>query len=771
MSKKKVKHNNNIFYAVLIVVSIVLAVLIIFNVKGYVSGKVVASEVAKIDQLLTESENMFTIEYDIPSYLPEQLRHPQKFFSGRKIRIIEDGVTKPQKVYGEKVTLEKRNQATKATLSSKVLQVEQKRKSPFPSIIIPKETEAGYYTISFQKEGKTYLLPLWLEGQSIQPVAQSILPLDPSISFIKRLGCGFCWWESVLAMDPQNEDYGYFVGGGASDNFVQTKDGWKTNIVSHIDQITNPFLKYYRGDPKFAFTKDNRLLLTSLFVIFNSNPPSSEPITGGFYEQSASQQFPTSLKQTVLRDVPLNLDPSYWILFDYPKIASDTNPNSPYLGTTYISVNGLYFEDVNPYYGDIGTGLYIIRDGDITVKRTALIGMIQPPVNLLVGNSGAVYASRLDIRDSDGMEYLAWLLYLSKDGGNTFQEYFINKQNTNQGWCTGKIASTSNRAWFIHSGPTLAYDKTKSRLYASWAQFDHCIEDPAFEFEHVAIDYDIYVSYSDDDGRTWSSPVRVNDDSSGGDQGFPSITVDSDGVVYVAFFDHRDNQDKAQYDVYYAKSLDNGKTFSKNIRINDISIPNGYGWRDPGDYWDMISVGKNNIYIAHPCVDPAQPPNLLPTDSCVTVIKKVIPPSTCNLIPQCGNNLCQAGESCEFNIVLNRQMMCNGQQSKIPPGKICTNCQIVGECGNGICSTGENCEWNGKFKRQMLCDGKQSVIPAGKTCSNCKIYGPCGNGICEADEGCEWYGAEKRQMLCDGKKTKILTGQKCADCKLYGPAC
>ena len=38
--------------------------------------------------------------------------------------------------------------------------------------------------------------------------------------------------------------------------------------------------------------------------------------------------------------------------------------------------------------------------------------------------------------------------------------------------------------------------------------------------------------------------------------------------------DHRANQDQAQYDVYLAKSTDRGLSFSTNIKINDISIPN-----------------------------------------------------------------------------------------------------------------------------------------------------------------------------------------------------
>ena len=57
-------------------------------------------------------------------------------------------------------------------------------------------------------------------------------------------------------------------------------------------------------------------------------------------------------------------------------------------------------------------------------------------------------------------------------------------------------------------------------------------------------DRDIFCTTSDDSGRTWGDPVRVNDDSTsnGKDQLMEWLAVDpSDGAVYVLFYDRRDD--------------------------------------------------------------------------------------------------------------------------------------------------------------------------------------------------------------------------------------
>lgn len=81
----------------------------------------------------------------------------------------------------------------------------------------------------------------------------------------------------------------------------------------------------------------------------------------------------------------------------------------------------------------------------------------------------------------------------------------------------------------------------------------------------------IYLASSRDDGKTFSAPIKVNDDTGGAEHRFPTVAVDDEGVVHVAWLDKR-KQTQAQSDfsrVYYAKSTDGGRTFSANVDATD----------------------------------------------------------------------------------------------------------------------------------------------------------------------------------------------------------
>jgi hypothetical protein len=75
-------------------------------------------------------------------------------------------------------------------------------------------------------------------------------------------------------------------------------------------------------------------------------------------------------------------------------------------------------------------------------------------------------------------------------------------------------------------------------------------------------DVDIFVASSADHGRTWSKPVRVNNDPihNGNDQFFQWMAVDPrSGAVNLIFYDRRSNNRNTT--VTLARSLDGGKTF------------------------------------------------------------------------------------------------------------------------------------------------------------------------------------------------------------------
>lgn len=83
-------------------------------------------------------------------------------------------------------------------------------------------------------------------------------------------------------------------------------------------------------------------------------------------------------------------------------------------------------------------------------------------------------------------------------------------------------------------------------------------------------DHDVFVVKSTDEGATWGTPVRVNNDElgNGKEQFMSNFSVDpSTGYIYVLFYDRR-RYDDNQTDVMLAVSKDGGVTFD-NMVISD----------------------------------------------------------------------------------------------------------------------------------------------------------------------------------------------------------
>ena len=79
---------------------------------------------------------------------------------------------------------------------------------------------------------------------------------------------------------------------------------------------------------------------------------------------------------------------------------------------------------------------------------------------------------------------------------------------------------------------------------------------------------EIYLSYSDNKGKTWSDPSRI---SKGGksDQFLPWITVDpTTGALYAVYYDRRDTENPTETNTYLAHSFDGGEHWEE-MKIND----------------------------------------------------------------------------------------------------------------------------------------------------------------------------------------------------------
>jgi hypothetical protein len=100
---------------------------------------------------------------------------------------------------------------------------------------------------------------------------------------------------------------------------------------------------------------------------------------------------------------------------------------------------------------------------------------------------------------------------------------------------------------------------------------------------------------STDGGATFSSPVVIND-TFAGQHFFSTLAVDETGVIHASWFDGRNSPtDSSKYDVYASYSLDDGATFSPNARVTSSLLDAG-GAQVIGDYAGIAAAGG----FAHP---------------------------------------------------------------------------------------------------------------------------------------------------------------------------
>ncbi len=104
---------------------------------------------------------------------------------------------------------------------------------------------------------------------------------------------------------------------------------------------------------------------------------------------------------------------------------------------------------------------------------------------------------------------------------------------------------------------------------------------------------DVMFAKSTDGGLTWSSPIRINDDSSATNiQWFGTMSVAPNGRIDAVWLDTRDAPSGSDSSaLYYSYSTDQGNTWSVNEKLSRTFDPHvGYPNQSKmGDYFDMVS--------------------------------------------------------------------------------------------------------------------------------------------------------------------------------------
>jgi hypothetical protein len=152
------------------------------------------------------------------------------------------------------------------------------------------------------------------------------------------------------------------------------------------------------------------------------------------------------------------------------------------------------------------------------------------------------------------------------------------------------IPAQPNRS--VDAEANLAWDRSggahTGRVYAVWTQ----------EVKNESDDMNVMLQHSDDNGATWSSPARLNDDDTVNSQYNPAIALDqSSGAVAVSWYDCRkdlgqggsgdtDGIPNDDFRIWATYSTDGGAHFASNLRVSKgtSNAPDADSFFDTGDY-------------------------------------------------------------------------------------------------------------------------------------------------------------------------------------------
>jgi hypothetical protein len=177
----------------------------------------------------------------------------------------------------------------------------------------------------------------------------------------------------------------------------------------------------------------------------------------------------------------------------------------------------------------------------------------------------------------DGKLYAIWsqdnaiMLTTSGDGGKSFSRArpVIH---------TAPIMFAIQTLERANGFPQIAMDPKSKRLYVTWSDYRNG-------------DLDVFIATSENGGKRWSTPVRVNNDPihNGAEQFFQWLAVDpTDGSINVLFYDRRGDPQNRKQIVVLARSGDGGRSFSNYAWTDEPFEASGVFF---GDYSGIAAYG------------------------------------------------------------------------------------------------------------------------------------------------------------------------------------
>jgi hypothetical protein len=197
--------------------------------------------------------------------------------------------------------------------------------------------------------------------------------------------------------------------------------------------------------------------------------------------------------------------------------------------------------------------VYSSTDGGLTWDTTTLTSPVADITSECPSDPGVAI-------DGSGRQYYSFDRSIPCTGDAPSRVYVATRSSPAASWSAPVLVAPLGRAR-VDDKPAIAVDASptsphRGRVYVAWARLSRRVV------------YSIVLSHSDDHGRTWSRPAKVN--RAGDDLNYATLAVARNGTVYVAW------TDSLRYSVQIARSTDGGIHFSPEAKAAAfivISIP------------------------------------------------------------------------------------------------------------------------------------------------------------------------------------------------------
>jgi hypothetical protein len=496
------------------------------------------------------------------------------------------------------------------------------------------------------------------------PVAALAQPTSPTMLANKEISTGLIFdGEPYLAINPMNPQNMvvawmsfHFIGNPVTIETRSTMDGGAT----WGDTVSLPHMNaaWQSADVSMAWRSDGVLFISYIDYLDSSNTEGGDFVVrstdGG---RSFSQPIQTV---DATEDTDVSLDRP-WIVVD----------NSVARGNLYLCTKPAPW---NP----LPNHTYFTRstDGGMHWSPEAVLDTLGFSALAVSAPMGAPTVA------SDGTLFIAYPFYSfptagfalarSTDGGQSFSRSFLMLPVEDL-----KEKDSIKGGFHLIADPT-----NPNHLVFAWPDARDG-------------DYDVFASTSTDAGGSWSTPVRVNDDSvnNGVVQDMVWPTFGPDGALAIVWRDRRNGSSPgyaSASDTYFASSTDGGIHWSKNVRLSDSTAPYNPALFKPGNdflsgtifhdtlfaAWADLRTGFLKIYVAASALN-ASDEVIRPGNASSNVSLTVVPN------PAEGNARITFGLSsptnCSLTIYDSRGvLMCQVLNEVLAAGDYSVNCPISG---------------------------------------------------------------------------------------------